>query len=225
MTFWPGGSRTVRSGLPCYLRSTNGPFSTAAPDLDAGSVNGAIGRRQYLSRIFVAPESNGARTARTFYAHSRCWSWEYRGPGGDESHGWRGRRHRVRSRSREGTGSSGEVGSESSRDADRCRPEESRYCDPFDVVRRHEEVRSRASRRPCRKDSRRSVKPDRSIEGERCREVSIHLDLRFEIGDLLLRSDNRISAGDQTARRRILASDRDERSRELRGVAGLPPVL
>src|SRR5436190_1568849 len=36
---------------------------------------------------------------------------------------------------------------------------------------------------------------------------------------------NGISAGDEAARRRILAGNRDERSRELRGVAGLSAVL
>jgi hypothetical protein len=45
MTFLACGSRTVMPGLvPCCVRSTGGPFSTLAPDLDPGSVNGVTGR-------------------------------------------------------------------------------------------------------------------------------------------------------------------------------------
>jgi hypothetical protein len=46
-----------------------------------------------------------------------------------------------------------------------------------------------------------------------------------EIGDLLLCGRNRVCADDETAGRRILAGNRNERSRELGGLAGLPPGL
>ena len=45
------------------------------------------------------------------------------------------------------------------------------------------------------------------------------------IGDLLLSSGNGIGAGNEAPRRRRLTSNRDQRSRELREVAGLPAVL
>ena len=64
-----------------------------------------------------------------------------------------------------------------------------------------------------------------SIECERRREVPVRLDLRFEIGDLLLCSGNGIGAGNEASRWRLLTGNRDERSRELRGVAGLLSVL
>jgi len=41
----------------------------------------------------------------------------------------------------------------------------------------------------------------------------------------VLRGANGIGAGNEAARRRLLARDGDERSRELRGVAGLQAIL
>src|SRR5207245_3368053 len=56
-------------------------------------------------------------------------------------------------------------------------------------------------------------------------QLVVGVDLRLEIGDLLLGKGNGIGAGDEAARRRLLASDPDERSRQLGRIAGLPPVL
>src|SRR5712691_9039050 len=58
-----------------------------------------------------------------------------------------------------------------------------------------------------------------SIEGERRRQVAVGLDLRLQVRDLLLGAGNGICTGNKTARRRILAGNCDERSRELRWVA------
>ena len=71
----------------------------------------------------------------------------------------------------------------------------------------------------------RSTRGRSSVEGERRREVPVRVDLRLQIGDLLLGGGDGIGAGDEAARRRLLAGDRDERSRELGRVAGLPAVL
>jgi len=65
----------------------------------------------------------------------------------------------------------------------------------------------------------------RSVESERRREVPVSVDLRLQIGDLLLRGGNGIGAGDKAARRWLLARNDDERSRELRRVAGLLAIL
>ena len=51
------------------------------------------------------------------------------------------------------------------------------------------------------------------------------INLRLEIRDLLLRSTDCVGTGDEAARRRLLARDGDERSRELGRVAGLLAVL
>ena len=63
------------------------------------------------------------------------------------------------------------------------------------------------------------------VERERRGQLVVGVDLRPEIGDLLLGKGNGIGAGDEAARRRLLASDPDERSRQLGRIAGLPPVL
>ena len=57
------------------------------------------------------------------------------------------------------------------------------------------------------------------VESEGRREVTLSLDLRLQIRDFLLRGGNGIGAGDKAARRRILAGDHNECSRELGGVA------
>ena len=53
----------------------------------------------------------------------------------------------------------------------------------------------------------------------------MRLDLRLQIGDLLLGGGDGIGARDEAARRSFLARDRDERVRELRRVPGLLSVL
>src|SRR5205807_9058961 len=63
------------------------------------------------------------------------------------------------------------------------------------------------------------------IERQRGRQVAERLDLRLQLGDLLLRGRNGIGAGDEAARRWLLARNGDERSRELRRVAGLLAIL
>ena len=63
------------------------------------------------------------------------------------------------------------------------------------------------------------VAPLVEIEGRR--EIPVRVDLRLQVGDLLLRGDNSVGAGDKSARRWFLARNGDERSRELRWVAGL----
>jgi hypothetical protein len=64
-----------------------------------------------------------------------------------------------------------------------------------------------------------------SVECERRRQFPVCLDLRFQIGDLLLGVGDGIAAGDEAARRRVLVGNRDQCARELRRVAGLLPVL
>src|ERR1700730_5490008 len=63
------------------------------------------------------------------------------------------------------------------------------------------------------------------IERQRSRQPAERLDLRLQLGDLLLRGGNGIGAGDEAARLWLLARDGRERSRELRGVAGLLAIL
>src|SRR5207302_8554045 len=63
------------------------------------------------------------------------------------------------------------------------------------------------------------------VERERRGQFVVGVDLRLEIGDLLLGEGDGIGAGDEAARRRLLASDPDECSRELGRIAGLLPVL
>jgi len=62
------------------------------------------------------------------------------------------------------------------------------------------------------------------VERERRRQVAVGVDLRLEIGDLLFGYGDGIGAGDEAARRRLLARDHDERLRELGWVAGLLAV-
>jgi hypothetical protein len=50
------------------------------------------------------------------------------------------------------------------------------------------------------------------VEREGRRELSVRLDLRLQIGNLLLGSGDGIGAGDEAARRRLLARNRDERA-------------
>src|SRR5437899_4584292 len=63
------------------------------------------------------------------------------------------------------------------------------------------------------------------VERGRRGQLVVGVDLRLEIGDLLLSEGDGIGAGDEAARRRLLASDPDKRSRELGRIAGLLPVL
>jgi hypothetical protein len=63
------------------------------------------------------------------------------------------------------------------------------------------------------------------IERERGRQVAERVDLRLQIGDLLFRGCNGIGVGDKAARRRLLARNDDERSRELGQITGLPTIL
>src|SRR5438132_8890893 len=63
------------------------------------------------------------------------------------------------------------------------------------------------------------------VERERLGQLVVGVDLRLEIGDLLLGEGDGIGAGDEAARRRLLASDPDECARELGRIAGLLPVL
>src|ERR1700730_6842439 len=65
----------------------------------------------------------------------------------------------------------------------------------------------------------------RSVESERRREVPVSVDLRLQIGDLLLRGGNGIGAGDEAARRGFLSRNGDVRSRELTRIAGLLTIL
>jgi len=50
-------------------------------------------------------------------------------------------------------------------------------------------------------------------------------DLRLEIRDMLLGEGDGVGAGDEPARRGLLAGDRDQRPRELRRVAALSAAL
>ena len=69
------------------------------------------------------------------------------------------------------------------------------------------------------------VRPGLLVECERRRQLPVRLNLRLQIGDLLLGAGNGIGTGDEAARRRVLVGNGNECARELRGVAGLPPVL
>jgi hypothetical protein len=53
----------------------------------------------------------------------------------------------------------------------------------------------------------------------------VGLDLLPEVGDLLLGEADRISAGEEAARRLFLVGDRHERAAELRRIAALLSVL
>jgi len=55
--------------------------------------------------------------------------------------------------------------------------------------------------------------------------VAERVDLRLQIGDLLFHGGNGIGVGDKAARRRLLARNDDERSRELGQITGLPTIL
>ncbi len=63
------------------------------------------------------------------------------------------------------------------------------------------------------------------IEIEGCGKVPLSVDLRFQIGDLLLRSGNGVGASDEAARRWLLARNGDERSRKLGRITGLQAIL
>ena len=63
------------------------------------------------------------------------------------------------------------------------------------------------------------------VEREGRRELTVGVDLRLKIGDLLLRAGDGIGAREKTPWRRLLARNRDQRMRELRRVAGLLAVL
>ena len=58
------------------------------------------------------------------------------------------------------------------------------------------------------------------IEIEGGGKVPLNVDLRFQIGDLLLRSGNGVGAGDEAARRWLLARNGDERSRKFGRIPG-----
>src|SRR2546430_17737311 len=63
------------------------------------------------------------------------------------------------------------------------------------------------------------------VESERGGQLAVGVDLRLEIGHVLLGEGDGIGAGDEAARRRLLAGDRDQRPRELGRVAALPAAL
>src|SRR2546428_1531968 len=60
------------------------------------------------------------------------------------------------------------------------------------------------------------------IESEGRREVPVSLDLRLQIGDLLLRGGNGIGTGDKAVRRWFLTRHDHMRWRHLRRITGLP---
>ena len=57
------------------------------------------------------------------------------------------------------------------------------------------------------------------------RQLSVSCDLLLQFGDLALGDGEDVCAGDEASGRDILVGDRQEGSRELVGVAGLPAVL
>jgi hypothetical protein len=57
------------------------------------------------------------------------------------------------------------------------------------------------------------------------RKVSIGIDLRFQLSDLLLRGRNGTGTGNKTARRRLLDRNREKRACQLGGISGLPAIL
>ena len=63
------------------------------------------------------------------------------------------------------------------------------------------------------------------VERERRREVAERVDLRLELGDLLLGQRDCVGAGDEAARRLLLVGDGQQRLGELGRVAGLLAVL
>ena len=63
------------------------------------------------------------------------------------------------------------------------------------------------------------------VEIERRRELPVRVDLRLQVGDLLLRGGNSVGAGDEAARRGLLARNGDERSRKLGRITGLQAIL
>src|SRR5688572_7385662 len=56
------------------------------------------------------------------------------------------------------------------------------------------------------------------VERERCRQPQVGLDVRLQVGDLLLGGTDRVGPGEEAARRRLLPRDGEERLRELRRV-------
>src|SRR5687767_13732221 len=56
------------------------------------------------------------------------------------------------------------------------------------------------------------------VERERCRELPVGLDVRLEVGDLLLGGADGVGPREEAARRRLLAGDAEQRPRQLRGV-------
>src|SRR6266446_3270408 len=63
------------------------------------------------------------------------------------------------------------------------------------------------------------------VESKRSREVAVGIDLRLEIGDLLLGGGDGIGPGDEAARWLRVARDRDQCLGELRWVAALLAAL
>jgi hypothetical protein len=63
------------------------------------------------------------------------------------------------------------------------------------------------------------------IEIEGGGKVPLSVDLRLQIGDLLLRSGNGVGASDEAARRWLLARNGDGRSRKLGRITGLQAIL
>src|SRR6267378_2248025 len=93
-------------------------------------------------------------------------------------------------------------------------------------------ARDRASSSAVRRSARRAERAGGiastcgvSVEIEGGREIPVRVDLRLQIRDFLFRGGNGIGARDETARRRLLARNPDERTCELRRVPGLLAVL
>src|SRR5215208_1541839 len=63
------------------------------------------------------------------------------------------------------------------------------------------------------------------VERERRRVLAERVDLRLELGDLLLGERDCVGAGDEAARRMLLVGDGEQHPGELGRVAGLPAVL
>src|SRR3954470_23202505 len=62
------------------------------------------------------------------------------------------------------------------------------------------------------------------VDGERGRKRAVRFDVLFQGGDLLLRSTDRIRAGDEATRRRRLTGDGDDRASQLYWIPSLLPI-
>ena len=63
------------------------------------------------------------------------------------------------------------------------------------------------------------------VERERRQQVAVGIELRLELGDLLLGDGDGIGPGNEAAWRRLLADDRQQRPGKLARVAGLLAML